>query len=239
MIDLIYDPQAWIALASLTAMEVVLGIDNIVLIAVVVGRLPEQQRKRARQLGLSIAMGLRIALLGSLAWLSHLSAPLFVVFDHAVSARDLVLFAGGVFLIGKATHEIHVRLEGSGTAGAQPKAASTFGRALVQIAILDLVFSVDSVITALGMAQHIPVMVVAIVLAVLFMMAFAGPVGDFVDRHPTVKMLALSFLVLIGTVLVADAFHQHVPRGYIYFAMGFSVLVEALNLRAARRRAAA
>ena len=228
--DWITDPQAWVALATLTALEIVLGIDNIVFISILSGRLPEEQRARARTLGLAVAMISRIVLLASLAWLSHLTATLVEVAGHVVTARDVILLGGGLFLLGKATFEIHHTLEGPEGDRAERVAAS-FAGVISQIMILDLVFSLDSVITAIGMAEHVPVMVAAIVIAVGVMMLAAGPISDFVEEHPTVKMLALSFLLLVGMSLVAEGFGQHIPKGYIYFAMGFSVFVEMLNLR--------
>jgi predicted tellurium resistance membrane protein TerC len=233
--DWISQPEAWLALVTLTVLEIVLGIDNIIFISILTGRLPEHQRQRGRVVGLSLAMIMRIALLMSLAWIVRLTKPLFQVLGHGVSGRDLILIGGGLFLLGKATHEIHHSLEGPDEheAGGGP---ATMGSVLVQIALLDLVFSLDSVITAVGMAEHLAVMALAIVIAVIVMMVFAKPVGDFVERHPTVKMLALSFLLLIGMTLVADGSGLHIPKGYIYFAMGFSVFVEFLNLRLRKKR---
>ena len=234
------DPQAWIALATLTALEIVLGIDNIIFISILVGRLPEAQRNRARRLGLALAMVMRIALLLSLAWIMTLTQPLFSV-GKEISGRDLILIGGGLFLLWKSVHEIHNALEGEDEA--HGAGAATFAGVLAQIAIIDIVFSLDSVITAVGMADHVAVMVIAIVLAVAVMMFAARPIGEFVDRHPTIKMLALSFLILIGFALIGEGLDFHVPKGYIYFAMAFSVGVELLNMRlraaAARRRAAA
>ena len=234
------DPQAWIALATLTALEIVLGIDNIIFISILVGRLPARQRNKARRIGLALAMIMRIALLLSLAWIMTLTEPLFTVLRQEISGRDLILLVGGLFLLWKSTHEIHNALEGDEDEHASA-AKATFGAVLVQIAILDIVFSLDSVITAVGMADHIEVMIIAIVLAVAVMMLAARPLGDFVDRHPTIKMLALSFLILVGFALVGEGLDFHVPKGYIYFAMAFSVAVELLNLRmrAVRKRAAA
>ncbi len=234
------DPQAWIALATLTALEIVLGIDNIIFISILVGRLPASQRNKARRIGLALAMIMRIALLLSLAWIMTLTEPLFTVLRQEISGRDLILLVGGLFLLWKSTHEIHNALEGDEDEHASA-AKATFGAVLVQIAILDIVFSLDSVITAVGMADHIEVMIIAIVLAVAVMMLAARPLGDFVDRHPTIKMLALSFLILVGFALVGEGLDFHVPKGYIYFAMAFSVAVELLNLRmrAVRKRAAA
>jgi predicted tellurium resistance membrane protein TerC len=235
MMDWIFDPQAWIALATLTALELVLGVDNIVFISILSAKLPAEQRNRARRIGLALAMLMRIGLLLSLAWVIRLTAPLFGVLGNEFSGRDLILIVGGLFLIAKATHEIHQKLEGE-TQHGPAKGAASFRSVIVQIVLLDAVFSLDSVITAVGMVSEIPVMVIAIVLAVLFMMWFAAPLGDFVERHPTVKMLALSFLLLVGTALIADGFEIHIPRGYIYFAMGYSVFVEMLNLRLRRPR---
>jgi predicted tellurium resistance membrane protein TerC len=224
------DPQVWIAFVTLVALELVLGIDNIVFITILSGRLPGDQPKKARLVGLSLAMLMRIALLFSISWIIGLTAPLLEVFGYELSARDLILIGGGLFLIAKSTHEIHQKLEG-GEGEATGRASASFFGVIVQILLLDIVFSLDSVLTAIGMVQQIEIMVAAVVIAVLFMMFFAGVVGDFVQRHPTVKMLALCFLLLIGVTLIADGFGQHIPRGYIYFAMGFSVFVEMLNLR--------
>ena len=230
MFDWINDPQAWIALVTLTVLEIVLGVDNIIFISILTGKLPRERRQSARMIGLGLAMGMRILLLLSLAWIMRLTVPLFTVFGNEISGRDLILVLGGLFLLGKATREIHHRLEGvEGSRSA--KVQATFGAILVQITLLDIVFSLDSVITAVGMVNEIPIMVIAIVIAVGFMMVFAKPIGEFVENHPTVKMLALSFLLLIGMALVADGLDHHIPKGYIYFAMGFSVFVEMLNLR--------
>jgi len=229
----ISNPESWIALLTLTALELVLGIDNIIFITILAGKLPEGQRDRARVIGLGLAMFMRIALLLTLAWIVKLTAPLFTVFGHEVSGRDLIMLLGGLFLMAKATHEIHQKLEGE--EGSQSaRVASSMAAVLTQIIVLDLVFSLDSVITAVGMAKEIGVMVTAVVISVIVMMLFAKPVGDFVEGRPTVKMLALSFLLLIGTALIADGLHFHIPKGYIYFAMGFSVMVEMLNLRMRR-----
>ena len=233
----ITSPEAWIALGTLTILEVVLGIDNIVFITVLSDRLPRDLQKRSRRVGLALAMGTRILLLFFLAWILGLVEPLFSVFGHLFSGRDLILAGGGLFLLWKATHEIHNNLEGE-EERARERPATTFGAVLVQIALLDIVFSLDSVITAVGMADDLPVMVIAIVLAVGVMMVSADAVGRFVGRHPTVKMLALSFLLLIGMSLVADGMGLHIPKGYIYFAMGFSIFVEILNLRIRERRRA-
>ena len=231
----IVSPEAWAALATLTLLEIVLGIDNIVFITILVGRLPAAQRQRARVLGLGFAMGTRILLLLLIAWIMRLQEPLFTLLETMISGRDLILVGGGLFLLVKATLEIHSSLEGIEHKAAVAAAAGFFS-VIVQIGIIDIVFSLDSVITAVGMADHVPVMIIAIVLAVLVMMFAAKPIGDFVDDHPTVKMLALSFLVLIGTALIAEGAHFHIPKGYIYFAMAFSVGVEMLNLRIRSKR---
>jgi predicted tellurium resistance membrane protein TerC len=232
--DWITDPQAWVGFATLTVLEIVLGIDNIVFISILAGKLPREQQAKARFIGLGLAMVMRILLLFSLSWIIRLTAPLFEVLGQEISGRDLVLLLGGLFLIGKATHEIHERLEGEeGTEST--KVAPSLRSVLIQIMLLDIVFSLDSVITAVGMVDEIGVMVSAVVVAVAFMMVFAGPVSGFVERHPTVKMLALSFLILIGVSLVAESFDQHIPKGYIYFAMAFSVMVEVLNLKSKKK----
>jgi predicted tellurium resistance membrane protein TerC len=232
--ELLLDPQAWIALATLTVLEIVLGVDNIIFITILVGRLPEAQRQRARVIGLALAMVMRILLLVTLAWIMTLTQPLFTAFGGRVSGRDLILFFGGLFLLWKSVQEIHGALEGEEEADAG-SARPGFASVIIQIAILDIVFSLDSVITAVGMVSQVPVMVAAIVLAVLVMMFAAKSIGDFVDRHPTIKMLALAFLILVGVALISDAFNAHIPRGYIYFAMAFSVGVEMLNLRVRSR----
>jgi len=233
----ITDPQAWIALATLTVLEIVLGIDNIIFISILSGRLPEEERARGRRLGLAAAMVMRLVLLASLQWLSRLATELFVVGGHAVTARDVILLGGGLFLLAKATFEIHHNLEGAepGFEGRQ-RAAVSFTAVIAQIMVLDIVFSLDSVITAIGMAEHLVVMMAAVVIAVGVMMAAASPIAEFVEDHPTIKMLALSFLLLVGMALVADGVGQHIPKGYLYFAMAFSVLVEMLNLKADARR---
>ena len=232
--ELLLDPQAWIAFLTLTALELVLGIDNIVFISILVDRLPPEKREFMRRLGLGLAMFMRIALLLTLAWLVGLTAPLFSVLGEEVSGRDLILIAGGLFLLWKATAEIHDLMEGEEED--ERHMASTFAGILAQIIVIDLVFSLDSIITAVGMVNEIPVMVAAVVTSVALMMIAAGPIGRFVSRHPTVKMLALSFLVMIGMALVADGLDFHVPKGYIYFAMAFSVGVEMLNLRMRAKR---
>ncbi len=231
----VLNPENLIALVTLTVLEIVLGIDNVVFISILSGKLPAEQRARGRRTGLGLAMFLRIGLLMALGWVTRLTAPFFTVLGNEISGRDLILLGGGLFLIAKATYEIHHKLEDE-QAGAVTGPAASFAAVIAQILVLDIVFSLDSVITAVGMAQHLGVMITAVVLAVFFMMAFAGPIGEFVERHPTVKMLALSFLLLIGMALVADGLDQHIPKGYIYFAMGFSVFVEFLNLRTSSRR---
>lgn len=232
----IVDPQAWIALITLTALEIVLGIDNIIFISILVGRLPARQRNRGRVLGLGLAMLTRILLLLSLTWVMRLTSPLFSVFSEELSGRDIILIAGGLFLLWKSTSEIHGSLEGE-EEHRRAGATAQFGAVLVQIAVLDIIFSLDSVITAVGLAQDVAVMIIAIILAVIVMMFSSGGIGDFVDRHPTIKMLALSFLVMIGVTLIAEGFDLHIPKGYVYFAMAFSVSVEMLNI-SARKRAA-
>ena len=234
--DWIADPNAWIALATLVALEIVLGIDNIIFISILCGRLPPEMRNRARMLGLSLALVMRILLLLSIAWIMKLTDPLFTVLGNAISGRDLILIVGGLFLLWKSVHEIHNSLEGAGEADAAAAATGTFGAVLVQIALIDLVFSLDSVITAVGLVDEVSIMIIAVMLSVVVMMVAARPIGEFVDRHPTIKMLALSFLVLVGLVLVAEGLDTHIPKGYVYFAMAFSVAVEMLNLRARGRR---
>ena len=233
----IADPQAWVALATLTVLEIVLGIDNIIFISILVGRLPPERRQSARLLGLSLAMITRIALLLSLTWIMGLTQPLFSVAGWAVSGRDLVLVGGGLFLLVKATLEIHAAMEGAEESSEQ-RTLANFHAVLVQIAILDIVFSLDSVITAVGLVQLLPVMIIAIVLAVLVMMLAAKSISDFIDAHPTIKMLALSFLVLVGVALIGEGFGMHIPRGYLYFAMAFSFAVEMLNIRLRRKTVA-
>ena len=231
MLEWIADPSAWVALATLTLLEIVLGIDNIIFISILVGRLPEAQRQKARILGLGLAMGTRILLLLSLAWVMRLTEPLFTVLGEAISGRDLILLVGGLFLIAKSTHEIHQSLEGAAEEAGVVSKTAGFLSTLVQIAILDIIFSLDSVITAVGMADHVPVMVLAIMIAVGVMMFAAKAIGDFVDTHPTIKMLALSFLTLVGFALMAEGMDLHIPKGYIYFAMAFSLTVEMINIR--------
>jgi predicted tellurium resistance membrane protein TerC len=231
----ISSPEAWIALTTLTLLEIVLGVDNIIFISILVGRLPEAQRQRARVLGLGFAMGTRILLLLLLTWIMRLQATLFSVLDVDISGRDLILIGGGLFLLAKATLEIHHSLEGAETHGSEVKYAG-FLSVIVQIGLIDIVFSLDSVITAVGLADDVAVMIIAIVIAVGVMMFAAGAIGRFVDNHPTIKMLALSFLVLIGVALIAEGVELHIPKGYIYFAMAFSVMVEMLNIRIRRGR---
>lgn len=232
--DWLSDPQAWVAFLTLLALEIVLGIDNIIFISILSGKLPVEQQARARYIGLGLALLIRVILLFSLSWVIGLTAPLFAVFDQEISGRDLILILGGLFLLGKATFEIHENLEGEeGHASARVKA--TFTSVIIQILILDAVFSLDSVITAVGMVEQVGIMIAAVVVAIAFMMLFAAPVSGFVAKHPTIKMLALSFLLLIGLTLIVEGFEVHIPKGYIYFAMGFSVFVELLNLRLRRK----
>ncbi|MGH9350027.1 MAG: TerC family protein [Vicinamibacterales bacterium] len=227
--------EGWIALLTLTVLEVVLGIDNVVFISILAGKLKPAERGRARRVGLSLAMLIRIALLFGITWVMSLTRPLFEVFSYEISGRDLILLLGGLFLLGKATYEIHEKLEGVEGRGSA-KVAASFAAVIVQILLLDIVFSLDSVITAVGMADNITIMVLAVVIAVAVMLVSAGPVSDFVERHPTVKMLALSFLLLIGLSLVVEGLDHHIPKGYIYFAMGFSIFVEMINLRLRKPR---
>lgn len=226
----ITEPQAWVALLTLTFLELVLGIDNIMLIAVLSNRLPAHRQKLARRVGLTLAMLMRVLLLLSLSWLTRLTHPLFSVLHHEVTMRDVILVLGGLFLLAKGTREIHEKLESVGAPMREVRAATLAG-VLTQVAILDIVFSLDSVITAIGMAQHVPVMILAIVISVIVMMVLAEPIAGYIERHPTVKILALSFLLLVGVALVADGLGHHIPRGYIYFALIFSTGVEAVNLR--------
>ncbi|HSB34887.1 MAG TPA: TerC family protein [Nitrospirota bacterium] len=232
--DWLTTPEAWIALVTLTALEIVLGVDNIIFISILVGKLPERQRNKARVLGLGLAMLTRIGLLLSIVWVMKLTTPLFTVFAQEISGRDLILIVGGLFLIWKSTLEIHDSLEGAEEEGSG-KTHASFAATLAQIAVLDIIFSLDSVITAVGLAKEVAVMIIAVVLAVIVMMFSSGAIGSFVDRHPTIKMLALSFLVLIGVTLIAEGLDLHVPKGYIYFAMAFSVIVEMLNMRLRRK----
>lgn len=233
--ELLFDINTWTSLLTLTILEIVLGVDNIVFLTLLVSRVPEHQRSFARQFGLLAAMITRVLLLLSITWLAHLVQPLFTVFDHPVSGRDLVLLSGGLFLIYKAVTEIHESLEGSGDTHGPKQISANFAVVIAQIAIIDIVFSLDSVITAVGIAEHVSVMIAAIVIAIGVMMVAAKAIGEFVEQHPTIKMLALSFLVLVGVALVADGSGHEVPKGYLYFAMGFSLAVEMLNLRLRRR----
>lgn len=236
MTELLSDPQAWIAFLTLTALELVLGIDNVIFISILVDKLPPGRRELARKIGLFLAMFMRIGLLFLLSWIIGLTQPLFSLFDQGLSGRDLILIGGGLFLLWKSTKEIHQLLEGeTGTASAAVRA--TFFAVILQITIIDLVFSFDSIITAVGMVDHIEVMIAAIIVSVALMIAFAGTIGRVVSAHPTIKMLALAFLLVIGVVLVADGFDHHVPKGYVYFAMAFSVAVEFLNIRMRKRAA--
>ena len=236
MLELLTDPQAWIALATLLALEIVLGVDNVVFISILAGKLPASQQRRARTVGLALALVTRILLLLSLSWIIKLTAPLFAVLGHEISGRDLILIVGGLFLLGKSTHEMHQRLEGAEGA-ASARVGPSFAAVIVQILLLDIVFSLDSVITAVGMVDELAIMITAVILALVVMLAFAGRISAFVENHPTVKMLALAFLLLIGTTLIAEGFDQHISKGYIYFAMAFSLFVEVLNLKARARAA--
>nr|WP_298716347.1 TerC family protein [uncultured Steroidobacter sp.] len=232
--EFLTDPQVWLAFLTLTALEIVLGIDNIIFISILVGRLPPEQRPRGRTFGLALAMITRILLLLSITWVMGLSAELFSVMGRGVSGRDLILFGGGLFLLAKSTLEIHHSLEGE-EEQREAKGKATFMSTILQIAVIDIVFSLDSVITAVGMADHVEVMIAAVIVAVLMMMFMAGPISDFVDRHPTIKMLALAFLILIGVALIGEGLGFHLPKGYIYFAMAFSVVVELLNMQLRKR----
>ncbi|SDZ28653.1 Membrane protein TerC, possibly involved in tellurium resistance [Variovorax sp. YR634] len=236
MLQLLSDPQVWIAFATLTALELVLGIDNIIFISILVDKLPLAQREFARRIGLFMAMFMRIGLLLVLAWIVGLVKPLFVVFGQEISGRDLILILGGLFLIWKSTSEVHQSLEGEHE-HKQSTAKATFASVILQIMVIDLVFSLDSIITAVGMVDDVRVMIAAVIASVLLMMLFAGPIGRFVSNHPTIKMLALSFLVVVGVVLVAEGFEHHVPKGYVYFAMAFSLSVEMLNIRMRKKSA--
>lgn len=231
MLEWISEPEAWIALLTLTSLEIVLGIDNIIFISILVGRLPEAQRQPGRLIGLGLAMAMRIALLMSLAWIMKLTTPLFTLFAQEISGRDLILLFGGLFLVAKSTHEIHHAMTPEESGEQTGVAQRGFTAVLIQIALLDIVFSLDSVITAVGMVNNIEVMIIAIVIAVLVMMVAAKPIGDFVEEHPTLKVLALSFLILIGVTLIAESLDFHIPKGYIYFAMAFSVVVEMINIK--------
>lgn len=228
------DPQAWIALVTLSVLEIVLGIDNIIFISIQAGKLPVHQQEKARLVGLGLAMFIRIALLFSLSMLMGLTTPLFTALGNEISGRDIILISGGLFLLWKSTMEIHEKLEGEELVATTSRVGATFGSVIVQILLLDIVFSLDSIITAIGMANQLAIMVAAVIIAVGFMMLFSGKISAFVEKHPTVKMLALSFLLLIGVSLIADGFGMHIPKGYIYFSMAFSVIVEMLNLKLRR-----
>jgi predicted tellurium resistance membrane protein TerC len=239
MLSLLSDPTAWAALVTLTALEIVLGIDNVVFISIVVNKLPEQQQRRARAIGLFLALVFRVALLFSLTWLMHLRSPVITLWGTELSWNDIILIGGGLFLIAKATHEVHGEIEGDHGEGKGPGAVkSAFLAVIAQIIVIDLVFSIDSIITAIGMAQDIEIMVAAVILAVIVMYAASGQVAAFIVAHPTTKMLALAFLLLIGVALIADGFDVHIPRGYVYFAMAFAAAVESFNIIARRRRKA-
>jgi predicted tellurium resistance membrane protein TerC len=236
-VEWISNPEIWIALATLTVLEIVLGIDNIIFISILAGKLPQDRQARARTIGLGMAMLTRIGLLFSLTWILRLTAPLFLLLGQEISGRDVILIAGGLFLIAKSTRELHLKLEGEEGHASRAARASLTG-IVIQIALLDIIFSMDSVITAVGMTNHLGVMVTAVIIAVICMMIFSGYLNDFVHRHPTIKVLALSFLLLIGVTLIADGFDQHISKGYIYFAMAFSVFVEILNLQVRKRESA-
>ena len=230
------NPDAWVGLVTLIILEIVLGIDNVVFISILAGKLPADQQDRARTLGLGLALGMRILMLLAVSWIIGLTAPIFTILGQEISGRDLILIIGGLFLLAKATHEIHERLEGE-TGHASAKVPPSFAAVIVQILLLDVVFSLDSVITAVGMVDHISIMIIAVMVAIGIMLISAGRISDFVNRHPTVKMLALSFLLLIGFLILAEGFDQHIPKGYVYFAMAFAVFVEVLNLRSRSVRA--
>lgn len=231
MFEWIASPEAWIALGTLTALEIVLGIDNIIFISILVAKLPDSQRDRARKIGIMLAMLTRLALLFSISWVMGLTEPWFTIFGEAISGRDVILIGGGLFLLAKSTHEIHVSVEGASQEAGSTAAASTFGMVLVQIAILDIVFSLDSVITAVGLVDHVSIMAIAIIIAVGVMLLASKAISDFVDDHPTIKILALSFLIIVGLTLILEGLDFHIPKGYIYFAMLFSLTVEGINIR--------
>ncbi|NHN77928.1 TerC family protein [Azotobacter chroococcum] len=235
--DWLTNPEIWVAFFTLTALEIVLGIDNIIMISILVGRMPKEMQARTRLFGLALAMVTRILLLLSISWVMGLTVDLFHVFGQGISGRDLILFFGGLFLLWKSSTEIYHGLEGEDETNETPKGSGQFIGTIIQIAIIDIVFSLDSVITAVGMVSHVPVMIAAIIVAVLVMMAASGTISEFIDKHPSLKLLALSFLIVVGTVLIAESFEVHVPKGYVYFAMAFSLAVEALNIRMRRPRA--
>jgi len=234
--EILSDPQVWLAFGTLTALEIVLGIDNIIFISILVGRLPKEQQARGRTIGLSLAMLTRIALLLSITWVMRLTDDLFSVMGRGITGKDIILIGGGLFLLAKSTIEIHHGMEDAAEEDKKIGGRGTFVSVITQIAIIDIVFSLDSVITAVGMADHVEVMIAAVIVAVLIMMFLAGPISDFVDRHPTIKMLALSFLILIGVALIGEGLGFHIPKGYIYFAMAFSVVVEMLNIQVRKRQ---
>jgi len=235
-LDLLISPEILMSLLTLTVMEVVLGIDNIIFISILAGRLPAEQRAKARKLGLILAGVFRVSLLTGVAWLASLTAPLFTVAGHGISVKGLILLSGGLFLLYKSTKEIHHKIEQSENAVPSAKLSMTFASAILQILLIDIVFSIDSIITAIGMTQHTLVMIIANLLALTFMIVYGGVIGDYVDKHPSIKMLALSFLLMIGVLLVAESFEYKIPKGYLYFVMAFSVIVEMLNLRAGARQ---
>jgi len=236
MFEWFASPEAWIALGTLTALEIVLGIDNIIFISILVAKLPDGQRDRARKIGIMLAMLTRLALLFSISWVMGLTEPWFTIFGEAISGRDVILIGGGLFLLAKSTHEIHVSVEGASEESGSTAAASTFGMVLVQIAILDIVFSLDSVITAVGLVDQVSIMAIAIIIAVLVMLLASKAISDFVDDHPTIKILALSFLIIVGLTLILEGLDFHIPKGYIYFAMLFSLTVEAINIRMRKKK---
>lgn len=238
MFEWITDSQAWMSLVTLTALEIVLGIDNVIFLSILSSKLPPHEQEKARKLGLSLAMFIRIGLLFSITWVMQLTRPLFEVMGHEISGRDLILIGGGLFLVGKSTHEIHEKLEGEEDHHTVSKRRVSFASIIIQILLLDIIFSLDSVITAVGMANQLSIMVIAVIIAVGFMMFFAGAINGFVQRHPTIKILALSFLILIGVMLIAEGFGQHISKGYIYFAMAFSVFVEIINIKIRSNRKA-
>ena len=237
MFEWFASPEAWIALGTLTALEIVLGIDNIIFISILVAKLPDEQRDRARKIGIMLAMLTRLALLFSISWVMGLTEPWFTIFGEAISGRDVILIGGGLFLLAKSTHEIHSSVEGATEASSSTTAASTFGMVLVQIAILDIVFSLDSVITAVGLVDHVSIMAIAIIIAVGVMLLASKAISDFVDDHPTIKVLALSFLIIVGLTLILEGLDFHIPKGYIYFAMLFSLTVEMINIRMRKKAA--